>query len=84
MGSTGGTGHMGSTIGSFDLRPCFEGPPLSAREASVGQLLAASQQQIHCMETTLASMLQVAQRWTSGGADESPFSLRDRFSSGGH
>jgi hypothetical protein len=84
MGSTGGSGHVGSAIGSFDLRPCFEGPPLSSRDASVSELLAASQTQIHCMETTLASMLQVAQRWTSGGADESPFSLRDRFSSGGH
>jgi hypothetical protein len=55
-------------------------PVVSVR---VSELLEASQAQIHCMETTLVSMLQVAKRWTEGGVDEPGMegSLREQFSS---
>jgi hypothetical protein len=77
--STGG----GCGIGVFDLRPCLAAPLVSAKEASVPELLAASQAQIHSMENTLVSMLQAAKRLTEGGANEPCLerSLRERFSS---
>jgi hypothetical protein len=93
-GASSAFGHSGGgagpvAVGTFDLRPCFAGagaPLLTSctRDASVTELLEASQAQIHNMESTLASMLQVAKRWTEGGMCEPVGvgeSLRDRFSS---
>jgi len=80
--STGQVAAEVVPVGSFDLRPCLPVPLLSARDASVTQLLEASQHQINCMESTLASMLLVAKRWTDGGAEEAGCqgdSLRGRF-----
>jgi hypothetical protein len=80
VGMEGTGSSMGGHVGSFDLRPCLGTPLLlSARDASVSELLDASQQQIHCMESTLASMLQVAKRWTDGGFEGGGDSLRGRF-----